>query len=168
MFNVIIEAIPVSGDIPLMVSFSATLSGDYSTPLSYWWDFGDGTTKNPGQGSTSAETHVYSAAGVYDMDCYVVDNEYEDGDGYKTISALDSGIDITISASTVVMNFSRITAEVVTTYRHDMITSGDPIRYLLSGGDDIFNRNEDINTDVVKVKFDSSGQKPSNDPWGGW
>ena len=54
-------ATPDSGEAPLLVSFDATSSSDPDgDPLTYSWDFGDGT-----QGSGVTTTHTYTVAGNY-------------------------------------------------------------------------------------------------------
>jgi len=55
------SATPAAGPAPLTAAFSSAGSSDpYGLPLSYSWDFGDGTT------STSANpSHVYATAGTY-------------------------------------------------------------------------------------------------------
>jgi glucose/arabinose dehydrogenase/PKD repeat protein len=62
-------ASPTSGSLPLTVNFSSTGSSDpESQPLSYLWDFGDGTT------STDANpAHVYTVAGMYTVRLTVSD-----------------------------------------------------------------------------------------------
>ena len=55
------SATPAAGPTPLTAAFSSAGSSDpHGLPLSYSWDFGDGTT------STSANpSHVYATAGTY-------------------------------------------------------------------------------------------------------
>ncbi|MGC4037232.1 MAG: PKD domain-containing protein [Chitinophagaceae bacterium] len=49
---------PLGGCSPKSVSFTATTSG----PVTYFWDFGDGTTQNT---TTATTTHVYTTFGDY-------------------------------------------------------------------------------------------------------
>ena len=62
-------AAPTSGPLPLDVAFSSAGSNDpEGEPLTYAWDFGDGTT------STAANpTHTYAAAGSYTVRLTVSD-----------------------------------------------------------------------------------------------
>jgi len=64
-----ITATPTSGTVPLVVDFTATASDlDGDTPLTYAWDFGDGTT------DTSAGTsHTYTEPGSYTAAVTVTD-----------------------------------------------------------------------------------------------
>jgi glucose/arabinose dehydrogenase/Ca2+-binding RTX toxin-like protein len=63
---------PNYGPIPLAVSFdgSASTDPDGDTPLSYLWDFGDGTTD---QTTTPTTSHTYTAAGSYTAELKVRD-----------------------------------------------------------------------------------------------
>jgi PKD repeat protein len=62
---------PASGDVPLMVNFSATGSFDPDgTVANYAWDFGDG-----GAGVGENPTHTYSVAGEYLAEVTVTDNQ---------------------------------------------------------------------------------------------
>lgn len=62
-------ASPSSGDIPLSVSFSASISGGIP-PYTYLWDFGDGNTS-----TDSAPTHEYADVGVYSPSLTVSDSQ---------------------------------------------------------------------------------------------
>ena len=50
---------PLSGEVPLTVTFTDTTTGDVT---SYLWAYGDGIT---GTTSSVTHTHAYTAAGVY-------------------------------------------------------------------------------------------------------
>lgn len=55
------SAVPTSGSLPLDVGFASTGSSDpEGEPLTYLWDFGDGTTS-----SAANPSHTYVAAGSY-------------------------------------------------------------------------------------------------------
>ncbi|MGC8724815.1 MAG: carboxypeptidase regulatory-like domain-containing protein, partial [Acidobacteriota bacterium] len=58
---------PLSGSVPLNVTYSASASGG-TAPYSYSWAFGDGGTSAAGSG-----THNYTAAGSYSASCTVTD-----------------------------------------------------------------------------------------------
>ena len=64
-----VSSTPSSGDPPLVVSFTASVSGG-RTPYTYDWDFGDGGTS-----SLTNPSHTYDAPGYYQAvmtvaDCY--------------------------------------------------------------------------------------------------
>lgn len=62
------SATPVSGTIPLVVTFSGAQSSDDSAVVSYAWDFGDGETAN-----TQAPQHTYSQVGSFTATLTVTD-----------------------------------------------------------------------------------------------
>ncbi|MDX2198484.1 MAG: PKD domain-containing protein [Phycisphaerae bacterium] len=62
--NVRLEATPRSGDVPLVVQFSAEGTTDPNagtTAIDYVWDFGDGSPLS----TAARNTHTYNAAGIY-------------------------------------------------------------------------------------------------------
>jgi glucose/arabinose dehydrogenase len=61
------------GPVPLTVSFdgSASKDPDGNTPLTYVWDFGDGTA--PTETATSTTSHTYNTAGIYTAELKVRD-----------------------------------------------------------------------------------------------
>ena len=61
--NAVITATPISGVLPLNVSFSGASSTACSTPLNYFWDFGDGSSVSTG--ITTTTSHTYSTAGNF-------------------------------------------------------------------------------------------------------
>jgi PKD repeat protein len=66
------SGVPSSGDVSLMVSFSAAGSTDPDGSIAaYDWDFGDGTA--PGVGANP--THTYTDAGEYIAELTVTDNQ---------------------------------------------------------------------------------------------
>ncbi len=65
------QATPTAGGVPLDVSFDGRASSDADgDPLTFDWNFGDGTAH--GTGATT--THRYTAAGVYQATLVVSDN----------------------------------------------------------------------------------------------
>ncbi len=61
-------ATPTSGAAPLSVQFSANAVDNENDPLTYTWNFGDGT-----QATGKNTTHVYSATGSYSVSLVVTD-----------------------------------------------------------------------------------------------
>jgi len=85
----VIESNPVSGRIPLTVSFNGLKSYDPDGSIaSYRWDYGDGTW-DPG----SRVTHIYPFPGTYSASLVVVDNN-----GWQSESV---SMEITVTAPTV-------------------------------------------------------------------
>jgi len=76
------SATPVSGPAPLLVSFNAGCSSDPDgNPLTFTWDFGDGST-----GSGVTATHYYSP-GSYDATLTVTDSNGAVAYSYRSIFA---------------------------------------------------------------------------------
>ncbi|MEO0507486.1 MAG: PKD domain-containing protein [Bacteroidota bacterium] len=66
----IVDATPISGNIPLEVSFDSSGSSDDNAIVSYFWDFDDGNT------STEANpTHTYTQLGTFTATLTVMDAE---------------------------------------------------------------------------------------------
>ena len=66
----IVSATPISGDAPLEVNFTGSDSFDDAGIVSYFWEFGDGTTSeevNP--------IYIYTEVGVFDATLTVFDAE---------------------------------------------------------------------------------------------
>lgn len=84
-----IAAAPVSGDAPLVVSFSAAASTDPDNDsLTYSWRFGDG-----GSGSGISPSHTYTAPGVYTATVVVNDGELTDSASADiTVNTASSGV----------------------------------------------------------------------------
>ena len=81
-----INASPMSGYVPLAVSFTGSASGG-TAPYSYSWDFGDGSSS-----SEQNTFHTYNSAGTYTVTITVTDS--------KSSQATDSLIITTSSYST--------------------------------------------------------------------
>lgn len=61
--------IPATGPAPLLIEYDASTTVDPNgDPLTYAWDFGDGTT-----GTSISGFHTYAAAGVYEIRLVVTD-----------------------------------------------------------------------------------------------
>jgi PKD repeat protein len=91
-------AVPVSGEAPLAVQFSANASDPEGDVLNYAWDFGD-----PSSGDNTSvlenPTHTYMSAGVYTARLTVSDSVNEVS-GFVTIS-VSSPLAFDVSAATV-------------------------------------------------------------------
>ena len=72
----------ITGNIPLIVEFSDTSTGDN---LTYIWDFGDGQTS-----SEQNPTHEYSSAGDFTVSLTTTNN-YGSDTKTNTVSATSSG-----------------------------------------------------------------------------
>ena len=71
--SVTLNANPTSGDAPLEVNFTATVSDDKDdvADLDIQWDFGDGDTASGGL----QQTHTYESAGTYQASVTVTDTD---------------------------------------------------------------------------------------------
>ncbi|MBM7513499.1 PKD repeat protein [Nocardioides cavernae] len=81
--RVSIEATPTSGPAPLPVAFEISAIDDQGGPLSYTWDFGDGTTYT---GPKPPLNHVYTASGSYAATLTVTDPDGNKGSDSVEIS----------------------------------------------------------------------------------
>ena len=94
-----LNASPTSGIAPLTVSFdgrpprSSDPDGD---PLSYNWDFGDGTPND----TTPAPSHTYAAAGIYTVELTVSDGRGGSATATETITAGNTAPVISVSGDT--------------------------------------------------------------------
>ena len=68
-----IDASPVSGKAPLVVSFDGSGSSDDAGISNWLWDFGDGAS-----GSGETTSHTYTTAGEYTATLTVSDGEFSD------------------------------------------------------------------------------------------
>lgn len=75
------SATPTSGTAPLEVAFHCDGAGG-DAPLSYVWDFGDGT-----QSTLQNPSHTYTAAGSYTAMCEVTDANGDGANASVTITA---------------------------------------------------------------------------------
>lgn len=65
------SATPLSGDIPLAVTFTGSASTDDVGVVSYLWDFKDGSPTS----STADPSHTFTVAGTYEVELTVEDAE---------------------------------------------------------------------------------------------
>ncbi len=86
ILSVGIIASPSTGEAPLTVTFTASISGD-SPPYDLEWDFGDGTTETQSTDSDTAEvSHTYNTAGTYQL-WVEVTSEASGGGATQTVQA---------------------------------------------------------------------------------
>ena len=84
--NVSISASPLTGQAPITVTFTASISGD-SPPYDLEWDFGDGTTQTQTTDSDTAQiSHTYNTAGTYQL-WVVVTSGVAGGSATQTVQA---------------------------------------------------------------------------------
>ncbi len=82
----VISAAPVSGQVPLTVNLNGTTSYDpEGQPLTYSWNFGDGTPSASG----SSVSHVYNATGQLNVTLTVTDNLGLQHTTYQTLTLLN-------------------------------------------------------------------------------
>lgn len=78
-------ATPVSGSLPLLVSFNGSASSDPDgAVVSYAWNFGDGAT-----GSGATASHTYAAAGAFAARLTVTDDKGAASSATQTITVTD-------------------------------------------------------------------------------
>lgn len=83
--NAVVSATPTSGDVPLNVSFDASQSFDPNNdPLSYVWNFGDGTT-----GTGISVSHIYTVQGTYTATLTVSDGEASDTESVNIFAGVE-------------------------------------------------------------------------------
>ncbi len=113
-----IVATPTSGDGPLSVSFDASGSSDANDdPLSYAWDFGDGTT-----GTGATPSHTFTDPGVYTVTLTVEDGN--GGSGTTTINI--TVIDTSPQPPTAAFTASPTTGNYPLNVSFNASTSSDP------------------------------------------
>ncbi|MEJ1222370.1 PKD domain-containing protein [Sediminicola sp. 1XM1-17] len=89
------SAIPLSGDVPLEVSFTGSDSTDDVGIVSYAWDFKDGNT------STEADPlHIFTSAGTYDVTLTVTDGDGNTGSTTITIQVNDPANEAPVAVAT--------------------------------------------------------------------
>ncbi|TVS16191.1 MAG: PKD domain-containing protein [Gammaproteobacteria bacterium] len=92
-----VAADPLSGPIPLTVTFDASGSSAFGAAMltAFDWDFGDGSTD-----SGSAVTHTFTEAGSYEVQLVVTDSEGLSATSSVTISALAGPLAMAIYSPT--------------------------------------------------------------------
>ncbi|MBC2934455.1 PKD domain-containing protein [Nocardioides sp. zg-1228] len=93
--RVSVSATPTSGRAPLPVAFTINAIDDQGGPLTYTWDWGDGTTYT---GPKPPLNHVYTASGSYTATLTVTDPDGNEGSDSVEIS-VDALPDVEASAT---------------------------------------------------------------------
>lgn len=91
--NAVITATPVSGAMPLTVSFSGSLSSSCN-PLNYFWDFGDGTSVSTGINASAS--HIYTTAGNYKSVLTVTDQSGKTDTASQMINVTSTAVSMTL------------------------------------------------------------------------
>jgi PKD repeat protein len=90
---------PKTGTAPLTVSFTDT-SNDFTKPITYLWDFGDGETS-----SVQNPSHKYTTAGTYSVNLTVTDqkggSDFEYKSHYITVNEVTPLLTVTANPTTV-------------------------------------------------------------------
>jgi PKD repeat protein len=99
----VIAAAPISGVVPLTVSFSGSGSSDPDGSIvAQAWNFGDGSAGAAG----SAASHVYTSAGVYTATLQVTDNSGLSATQSVTINAMPVVTVLPMSVGDIAMSLS--------------------------------------------------------------
>ena len=80
------QANPVTGNLPLLVSFTTNGSSDDGAIERYDWDLGDGTLRND---TAAGISHTYNEAGTYTASVTITDDGGKQGTASITISVID-------------------------------------------------------------------------------
>jgi len=84
---------PYSGSVGTAIAFDGSASYDADgSPLSYAWDFGDGTT-----GTGVAPSHVYAAAGDYTVTLVVNDGDLDSAPSTTTATVEDEAEEVLVT-----------------------------------------------------------------------
>ena len=113
-------ASPTSGNAPLSVNFASTVSGGTS-PYTYNWDFGDGSSPS----SNPNPTHSYTSPGTYTAKLTVVDSAANSGSAQATIT-VTSGVPVTPGTAHVEIDTSASAGGSDTYLRYVGISIDDP------------------------------------------
>jgi PKD repeat protein len=122
-----VTATPTSGPAPLAVAFQVNAVDDQGGPLSYTWDFGDGTTYT---GPKPPLNHVYTASGSYTATLTVRDPDGNEG---------SDGVEINVDALPEIYATATPTtgaAPLDVEFSTEVTSGGAPGRRVLHGGDD--------------------------------
>ena len=107
------SATPTSGSAPLAVSFAATAVSPTGSPLTYSWDFGDGSS-----GAGSTVNHTYNDNGIHQARVTVSD-----------------GTDTVVSSPLEISVGSAPTATITQPITNSTFQAGDVISFLGTGSD---------------------------------
>lgn len=101
------------------VSFSAQASDPDNDPLTYRWDFGDGTTS-----AEPSPRHIYSSAGTFNVQVTVSDGkESATGTGTVTVRSLTG----TWRSDTIQSNFGPVNVTLALTQNGTTLTGTNPV-----------------------------------------
>ena len=114
---------PMSGEVPLEVSFDASNSTDTDgTIASYTWDFKDGNT---GNGETI--NHTFSSSGSYNVELTITDNEGTTASATEIITVTE-----TTNQAPIIISTPITTATIGLLYTYDVDATdpdGDTLTY---------------------------------------
>ena len=135
-------ATPPSGEAPLMVGFDAAASTDPDgTIVSYYWNYGDGTT-----GSGALVNHNYTTAGDYTVILTVTDNNGSTDSATSTVP---------VSAPTAPPVDQPPTASLVNPVDSSTVSGTVTITVDASDGEDA------VGSLTVEVTIDTAGWQPA-------
>jgi len=124
-----ISATPTSGDTPLVVNFTGSVSGGIS-PYTYNWNFGDGTTS-----TLQNSSHTYNQPGDYNAILAVTDSTSRESSDSITINVSSSAHEVS-TPNTPNGQSSGAPDEIITFQTEGSICShGHPVEYQFNWGD---------------------------------
>ncbi|MGY3792864.1 PKD domain-containing protein [Aquimarina sp. 433] len=133
-------ATPVSGDVPLLVSFDASSSVFPSgSSIDYLWDFGDGNTSN-----LETPSHTYTLAGSYAATLTISDGVQSDTSLPMTIAVLEGNVAPEASFDTsVTTGIAPLIVAMDASASSD--ANGDALEYVWDFGDGSAGNGETVN-----------------------
>ncbi|MEA3514581.1 MAG: PKD domain-containing protein [Nanoarchaeota archaeon] len=142
--TVVITANPTTGNTPLDVTFTSTVT-DEGEIVSYLWNFGDG------YGSTEANTtHTYTTAGIYTATLVVTDDEGATGTACVEIIVNETSDENLPPTVVITANPKTGNAPLNVSFTSTVTDDGEIVSYLWNFGDGSFSG--DANTTHVYTK----------------